>query len=73
MPRWTPEARARQREAIARWKPWKLSTGPKTKQGKARSAQNSLKHGMRSREMRELESMLAETSREISQLFQNFD
>ena len=42
MPRWTTEARARQAEAIRRWKPWEHSTGPKTAKGKRRSASNSL-------------------------------
>ncbi len=40
---WTPERRARQAEAIRRWKPWEKSTGPKTDEGKAASASNFLK------------------------------
>lgn len=38
---WTPERRARQREAIRRWRPWRSSTGPITPAGKARSARNA--------------------------------
>lgn len=38
---WTAERRARQREIIARTKPWEKSTGPKTAEGKARSSQNA--------------------------------
>ena len=38
---WTDERRAKQREAIHRWKPWEKSTGPKTSQGKAQAAMNA--------------------------------
>ncbi|WP_079668503.1 hypothetical protein [Thiomonas arsenitoxydans] len=46
MPRWTDEARAKQAEAIRRWKPWERSTGPRTAAGKARASANSLTHGI---------------------------
>ena len=48
MPRWTPEARQRQAQAIRLWTPWIRSTGPKTTAGKMRSARNALKGGVRS-------------------------
>lgn len=38
---WTPERRAKQAEAIRRWQPWNKSTGPRTKEGKARSSRNA--------------------------------
>ena len=46
----TPEHRKRKAELIRQWKPWEQSTGPRTEEGKAASAGNSRKHGMRSRE-----------------------
>lgn len=38
---WTDERRAKQSEAIRRWQPWNLSTGPRTDEGKARSSRNA--------------------------------
>ena len=46
---WTKERKQSQAEKIKQWKPWKKSTGAKTKQGKAKSSQNALKHGFRSK------------------------
>lgn len=38
---WTPERRARQAEAIRRWRPWDQSTGPRSPEGKERSSRNA--------------------------------
>ena len=40
---WTDERRARQAEAIWRWRPWEKSTGPKTDEGKAKASRNAYK------------------------------
>lgn len=45
----TEERRKRQSELIKTWQPWKQSTGAKTAEGKANSAQNALVHGFRSK------------------------
>lgn len=42
---WSPERRAKQAEAIRRWKPWLQSTGPKSASGKARASRNAYKGG----------------------------
>jgi hypothetical protein len=42
---YSAEEREARRARILAAKPWLRSTGPKTAEGKARSAQNSLKHG----------------------------
>jgi hypothetical protein len=40
---WTEERRARQAEAIRRWKPWEKSTGPASDAGKSRVSRNAYK------------------------------
>jgi hypothetical protein len=47
MSAWTPARRARQSQQIQRWKPWEKSTGPKSPEGKARSAKRGDKGGTR--------------------------
>lgn len=44
---WTPERRAKQAALIRQWKPWEQSTGPKSDEGKAISARNAWKGGVR--------------------------
>lgn len=44
---WTPERRAAASRAIHEWKPWLRATGPTTPEGKARSARNAWKGGVR--------------------------
>ena len=34
---WTPERRARQADAIRRWRPWERATGPRSKRVKHES------------------------------------
>lgn len=46
---WTDERRARQAEAIRRWKPWEKSTGPRTAEGKAKASRNAFKGAWRPR------------------------
>ena len=55
---WTPERRARQSEAIKRWKPWEKSTGAKTAEGKEKSKMNAWKHGARSSKIKNLNQLL---------------
>ena len=42
---WTSERRARQAELIRSWRPWEKSTGPRSAEGKARTARNGFKGG----------------------------
>ena len=44
---WTPERRARQALLIRNWKPWERSTGPRTRDGKAKVSRNADKGGHR--------------------------
>jgi len=56
---WTLERRAKQAEAIQRWKPWERSTGPKTDTGKATTRENATKHGGRGSEAKALKQAVA--------------
>lgn len=42
---WTPERRELQAALIRTWRPWEQSTGPRTAEGKARTARNGDKGG----------------------------
>jgi hypothetical protein len=42
---WTIERRMRQAALIRSWRPWEQSTGPRTEEGKARTARNGDKGG----------------------------
>ena len=61
---WTTERRARQSALIINWKPWAHSSGPKTERGKATSARNARRHGMRSRSVLEETRLLRELIRQ---------
>jgi hypothetical protein len=56
---WTEERRARQAEAIRRWKPWEKSTGPASDAGKSRVSRNAYKGGRRPR-LREIQRGMRE-------------
>lgn len=60
---WSPERRARQAELIQQWRPWEKSTGPRTAEGKARTARNGFKGGDRPK-LRALSRELNEALRE---------
>jgi len=60
---WTPERRARQAAMIHNWRPWEKSTGPRSDEGKSRTARNGFKGGHRGT-LRELARMLNEALRE---------
>lgn len=51
MPRWTPEAREKQRQLIKQWQPWEQSTGPRTEQGKEISSQNARRTALSDEEL----------------------
>ena len=54
---WTPERRVKQSIQIRNWCPWQKSTGPKTQEGKTRSAMRGYKGGIR-KELRMLRKTL---------------
>ena len=54
---WTTERRKRQSLAILQWRPWEKATGPKSEEGKAKSARRGYKGGEREA-LRELRRIL---------------
>ncbi len=64
---WTPEQRAQQSEKIRQWQPWDKPTGATSAEGKAVSARNAYKGGLRSL-MREMSALLRD-QKETMKLF----
>ncbi len=60
---WPPKRRARQAEIIRKTRPWRKSTGPRSKAGKASSKMNALKHGFRDAGWRALRKALTDQRR----------
>lgn len=56
---WSLERRARQSALIRQWRPWEKATGPKSEEGKRRSAMRGFKGGDR-QAMRDLAKALRE-------------
>jgi hypothetical protein len=56
------ERRQRQSEIAQSTKPWKNSTGPKSLEGKAKVAQNALKHGLRGGVFRQAHNLLSKNN-----------
>ncbi len=54
---WTPERRAAQRQRMLELKAWEKSTGPRSRKGKANSAQNARKHGETSKQAKLLRDL----------------
>lgn len=63
MPRWTSEAKEKQRQLIHQWKPWQSSSGPINAAGKKASSHNAFRHGLRSSEYRKYRAAIAEANR----------
>ncbi len=68
---WTPERRARQAALIRTWRPWERSTGPRTDEGKVRTARNGFKGGQW-RELRELVKAMNALLREQREALDRF-
>jgi DNA invertase Pin-like site-specific DNA recombinase len=51
---WTPERRERQSELIRQFRPWERATGPRTPDGKARSAKNGSRRAIQLRPRQEI-------------------
>lgn len=70
---WPPKRRAQQAARCKTQNPSHHATGPKTDDGKTRAAQNARTHGMRSKDVLILLSLLAEQNRYLKELLLNDD
>lgn len=61
---WTRERQERQAELIRQWRPWKKSTGPRTRAGKATVARNAFRGGTW-RQLRDLARAMREQRRNL--------
>ena len=68
---WTLERRAKQAEAIKRWKPWNQSTGPKSATGKERVSRNAWTGGHR-QQLRDLSKLVNAEVRESRDLLRSY-
>lgn len=64
---WTPERRAKQAELIRQWKPWVMSTGPRSSAGKLLVCRNAWKGGHRVM-LRELSKLVNDECRQARDL-----
>ena len=64
---WTPERKRRQARLIHTWRPWERSTGPRTREGKARVSRNAYKGDVRHLR-RYLNRVLREQARTLDQV-----
>lgn len=67
---WTHTERQRQSERIKEWKPWERSTGPKSKAGKQKVAQNAFKGGFWL-QLREIRKQLNQLDRETKSILKD--
>ncbi len=65
---WTEDRKLKARERIRLHKPWLKSTGPRTAEGKKRSAMNSRKRGYYSQEARDIRRTLRSGARYLRQV-----
>ena len=63
---WSPEDRARQRQNALRFRPWEHATGPKTPEGKRRSAANGPRYQRQPGSQRAVRASLADVRALIS-------
>ncbi len=57
--RWITHRKRKKIENCKKSKPWDHATGPKTADGKSTSSQNAITHGMRTKDMIDLQKILS--------------
>ena len=67
MRQWTTQERQRQAELIKQWQPWQHSTGARTAEGKAISARNAYKGGLR-QQLRAIGQLLRDSKQLLNEI-----
>ncbi|BCL59467.1 hypothetical protein DGMP_01600 [Desulfomarina profundi] len=65
---WTEERRRKQAQICKETKPWKHSSGPRSREGKKIASQNALKHGFRGGILRQANNLISRNNKLLKEI-----
>jgi hypothetical protein len=65
---WNDDKRKRQAENCKKTAPWRLSTGPRSAEGKVRVSQNAIKHNLRGGVLRRAAELIAKSNKLLKEM-----